>query len=122
MDLKFWTTEPNVFFVATLSRTGQVIGCIAYQEMSQKTVEMSRLSVDPMFRGLGIGKKLVQVLLDAARKNGYDTVYAITTSPQFGATKLYEKMSFKFVGKSNFDSSLFNYISGIRLVTFSYKL
>ena len=120
--LQFWTTEPNVFLVATSTRTGQVTGSIAYQEMSLEAVEMSRLSVDPMYRGLGIGRKLVQALLDAAIERGYDTVCAITTSPQIGAIKLYERMNFKFVGRSNFESTIFNYVSGIRLVRFSHKL
>ena len=120
--LTFWTTDPNLLFVATLSRTGQVVGCIGYQEMSQKEVEMSRLSVDPVFRGLGIGKRLVQELLDAAKENGYETVLAITTSPQLGAIKLYEKMNFKYLGKSDFPSILFTYVSGLRLLTFSHEL
>ena len=35
--LKYWTTGPNLLFVATLSGTGQVVGCIGYREMSQST-------------------------------------------------------------------------------------
>ena len=83
---------------------------------------MSRLSVDPAFRGLGIGKRLVQALLDAAKENRYETVLAITTSPQLGAIKLYEKLNFKCLGKTHFDSLFFNYVSGLRIVIFSQEL
>ena len=66
--LEFWTTPPNVFLVAT-NTSGMVVGCISYRIITPDTAEMHRLTVDSKSRGLGIGRKLVQELLDNVVKN-----------------------------------------------------
>ena len=48
--LKFWTTPPNVFLVATAPILPNVIlGCISYQEINPTTVEMNRLGPSMSF-------------------------------------------------------------------------
>ena len=81
-SLKFWTTPPNVFLVATAPILPNVIlGCISYQEINPTTVEMNRLAVDSGFRGMKIGRKLVQSLIDVAKENGCENMYLVTSGP-----------------------------------------
>ena len=48
--LKFWTTPPNVFLVATAPILPNIIlGCISYQEINPTTVEMNRLGASMSF-------------------------------------------------------------------------
>ena len=94
-ELKFWTTKPSVFLVATTD-SGKVVGCISYRQINTDTVEMHRLAVDEDFRKLRIGQRLVQALIDTAKENGYDTMYLETSNAQRNSRRLYERMKFKY--------------------------
>ena len=131
-SLKFWTESPNVFLVAISSRSQLVLGSIAYEQITSDTIELGRLSVDPKNRGLGIGWKLTQHLINTARENGYKKLYVETTSPQFEAINLYRKFNFTSLGKKECKISDLNLFSnqnqtlvtlcGFCIVAFSYKL
>ena len=96
-ELKFWTTTPNVFFVAKSTESGRILGCISYKQITPDTVEMYRLSVDKEFQRLKIGQNLTQFLLDTAKENGYNTMYLETSEPNMKARKLHEKNGFKYL-------------------------
>ena len=118
-ELKYWTTAPNIFLVAE-TESGRVVGCISYKQISPNTVEMHRLSVDFLFRKLGIGRILVKTLLNTAKANGYDTVY-LETWPR-PAQKLYEKMKFQFLhGKTNI-SPVVDFFTGMKLLCYIYRI
>ena len=95
-ELKYWTKPPGVFLVAT-TESEKVCGCICYEQINADTVEMHRLAVDGEFRGLKIGRKLVQALIDTAKENGFDNLFLETSNAQINANKLYQKMNFKFL-------------------------
>ena len=95
-QLIHWTKPPGVFLVAT-TESEKVVGCICYKKIDADTVEMHRLAVDAEFRGLKIGRKLVQALIDTAKESGYNTMYLGTSTAQINAIKLYEKMEFEFL-------------------------
>ena len=77
VELKYWTTKPNLFLVAE-TESGKIVGCIAYRQITPNTVEMHRLSVNSNYRKLGIGRKLLETLINTAKENGYDTMYLET--------------------------------------------
>ena len=118
--LKFWTTPPNVFLVATSSSSEKVLGCISYRQIAANTVEMHRLSVDTHARGLGIGRKLVQALFDTARQNGYKMLYLETSSAQFDAVKLYDRMDFKSREEKKHGVFLFDLLFAINIIAYTY--
>ena len=117
--LRKWTDKPNVFLVAKIR--DQVVGCIAYKKIAEDTVEMYRASVDEDFRGLKIGEKLVNELLNYAKSEGYQKMYLITGCAQVPAIKLYQKLGFQFVEnlKLPFNNYLIDIITGIYLVAYS---
>ena len=117
--LNFWTDKPNVFLVAKIR--DQVVGCIAYKKIAEDTVEMYRASVDEDFRGLKIGEKLVNELLNYAKSEGYQKMYLITGCAQVPAIKLYQKLGFQFEEnlKLPFNNYLIDIITGIYLVAYS---
>ena len=117
--LSFWTDKPNVFLVAKIR--DQVVGCIAYKKIAEDTVEMYRASVDEDFRGLKIGEKLVNELLNYAKSEGYQKMYLITGCAQVPAIKLYQKLGFQFEEnlKLPFNNYLIDIITGIYLVAYS---
>ena len=123
-ELIYWTKPPGVFLVAT-TESGKIVGCICYEQISADTVEMHRLAVDGEFRGLKIGRKLVQALIDTAKENGYDNLYLETSNAQINANQLYQKMNFeflRFMGLGPGPEWYFTYLSGIKVVCYTMQL
>ncbi|HEY6123742.1 MAG TPA: GNAT family N-acetyltransferase, partial [Steroidobacteraceae bacterium] len=50
---------------------GVPAGCVALRALDGATVEMKRLYVRDAARGLGLGKRLVEAAIGAARTGGY---------------------------------------------------
>ncbi len=73
-------------------------GCCALRPLDTSdypnAAEMKRLYVRPDYRGLGLGRLLVEATLDAARKAGYDTVLLDTLDEMETARALYEDLGF----------------------------
>jgi GNAT superfamily N-acetyltransferase len=72
----------------------QVIGCIALKPIGEGVCEMKRLYVRPSARGKALGKKLVEELIDFAKKAGYNTMKLDTISSLKEAINLYQSKGF----------------------------
>ena len=73
----------------------QAIGCIALQPLHEEGVcEMKRLYVHPDFRSSGIGKALVQELLNVAKEKQYKKMVLDTLERLQPAIKLYLQKGF----------------------------
>lgn len=73
-----------------------IIGCVAVRPLqSAGCCEMKRLYVTPAGRGFGLGRKLVDAILDVASRLGYHEIRLDTLSSMHKATELYEKSGFK---------------------------
>jgi putative acetyltransferase len=93
---------------------GDAAGCVAILERvlehGERAAEMKRLWVEPRFRGLGLGRGLVNVAIQWAQSRGcralvLDTVHE--AMPEAGA--LYRSMGFEETGRYND-----NPLSGVR--------
>jgi len=62
---------------------GVVVGCGSNVELTPRLVELRSLAVAADYRGLGLGKRLVQALIGRARAAGYDQICALTLSEGF---------------------------------------
>jgi amino-acid N-acetyltransferase len=62
---------------------GRIVGCAALEIYSSKLAELRSLVVAPEYRGQGLGKRLVEAVLAAARSEEILEVMAITASEDF---------------------------------------
>ena len=79
-------------------RLAHVAGCCALRPLDTadypNAAEMKRLYVRPQFRGVGLGRQLVEAILDAARGAGYACVLLDTLDDMESARALYEDLGF----------------------------
>ena len=120
-ELMFWTTYPNVFLVAE-TESGKIAGSIAYRQLTTDTIEMHRVYVDLKYRRLGIGRKMVQVLLNMAKQNGYDTVYLDTPTSEMAARTLYERMNFTFLKYDVHRSNFIDFFTGLENICYIHRI
>lgn len=96
---------------------GQLAGCIGLTD--EKTHAQLRWFVlDPLYRGLGLGKKLLQTALEHARQNGFQEARLETTCDLSRAIYMYEKAGFQKIGEAPRSA----WREGLRIYQFSRKL
>lgn len=78
---------------------GQLAGCCALRPLDTadypNAAEMKRLYVRDAFRGMGLGRQLVEATLDAARQAGYASVLLDTLDDMEAVRALYHDLGFQ---------------------------
>jgi amino-acid N-acetyltransferase len=69
---------------------GRVVGSAALRRYGPGLAEIGALAVATELHGAGIGRRLVEVLLDTARATGVQRVFALTLQEQF-----FERLGFR---------------------------
>ena len=79
--------------VATVNT--QLAGCVALRRMDAVRAEAKRLYVRPAFRGLGLGRALLEWVMTEARAAGYRELVGDTMPEMRDALALYDRMGFE---------------------------
>jgi putative acetyltransferase len=77
---------------------GQPAGCVALRRVDAERAEPKRLYVRPAFRGLGLGRALLEWAMAEARAAGYTELVGDTMPVMKDALALYDRMGFERVG------------------------
>jgi putative acetyltransferase len=73
----------------------QLVGCVALRPVGPTTCEMKRLFLRPEYRSRGLGRVLVEAVIEEARKIGYTHMRLDTISDRMGrAIELYKSIGF----------------------------
>ncbi len=82
----------------------EVAGCVLLKPI-EGGCEMKRLWVRPKFQGWGVGRKLVESLIEEARRRGYTAMYLDTVPAAMkAASHLYSALGFAPVERYNDNS------------------
>jgi GNAT superfamily N-acetyltransferase len=73
-------------------------GCIALRRFDAEAGEVKRLYVRPAWRGQGLGDRLAQAVLEAAREIGYRRLLLDTLDHMQAARSLYARAGFREIG------------------------
>lgn len=96
---------PEVYFVLLLAEVdGVAAGCVALRRVAkdESGCEMKRLWVDGGFRGLGLGRRLVEEAIGWAKRMGWKTMYLDTVPAAMPeANRLYAAMGFEGTERFN---------------------
>lgn len=77
---------------------GEPLGCVGLRPIAPSgCCEMKRLYVAPQGRGAGVGKALVDALVQAAERIGYREMRLDTLPSMAGAQALYRKLGFEVI-------------------------
>ena len=98
----FYTARPDKrgYFILT-DEHGTVVGGVGYAEFDgfPDCCELQKLYLTDAAKGHGLGKKLMQLVVEQARKAGYRTLYLETHTNLATAVHIYEKMGFRRIEK-----------------------
>ena len=76
-------------------RETEAVGVVALRDLGQGTCEMERMFVVDTERGSGVGRLLVDRLIEEARAAGYARMRLDTSRHQQAAQRLYERAGFR---------------------------
>jgi ribosomal protein S18 acetylase RimI-like enzyme len=74
---------------------GKAAGCIALRKISDEICEMKRLYVRENYRGLGIGRALVNLIIEEAKQLNYAFIRLDTLPTMKEAQNLYRILGFR---------------------------
>jgi len=90
----------SCYYVLTLDN--EVVGCGGIAPLTggdTSTCELRKMFFRPATRGIGLGRRLLLMLLDEASKRGYKNCYLETLGRMWGANELYQKNGFQLLDK-----------------------
>lgn len=82
---RIWMAEYN----------NKIVGCIAIQNQSETEAQLRWFLLDPAFRGLGIGKRLLMDAVDFCKNKKLKNVFLLTTNLQDKALQMYKLAGFE---------------------------
>jgi DNA-binding MarR family transcriptional regulator/GNAT superfamily N-acetyltransferase len=89
--------DPDAERAWIAEQEGAIVGSVFLVRGSAREARLRLLYVEPHARGVGLGSRLVQECVDAARTLGYEKLTLWTNSVLVAARRIYEGAGFTFV-------------------------
>jgi amino-acid N-acetyltransferase len=101
------------FWVAEAPDFGGVVGCGALHVMWEDLAEVRTVAIDPECRGMGIGHRIVEQLLETARELGVHRVFCLTFEVDFFARHGFREIQGAPVSAEVYEELLRSYDDGV---------
>jgi ribosomal protein S18 acetylase RimI-like enzyme len=85
--------EPDGAFIIAKDNDN-IVGCVGIKKLDESVCEMKRLFVNDKYKGKGIGKKLVKIIIKEAKSKNYKKMRLDTLRTMKNALKIYYKNNF----------------------------
>ena len=85
--------EPDGAFIIA-KENNSIIGCVGIRKIGAQICEMKRLFVNDDYKGKGIGKKLVEEIIEEAKNKKYEKIRLDTIDTMDTALNIYCKNGF----------------------------
>lgn len=86
--------DPEKDFVWVAEHNGMIVGFLLLMHRGNETAQLRYFILEPAYRGIGLGKKLVGLYMDCLKERNYKTCYLWTTNEQITAAGIYKKLGF----------------------------
>lgn len=104
---------PNGAILLARDTSGFLLGCGFMRMIDAERAELKRLYVRDLARGLGLGRKLIEMRIDKAKEMGATKIYADTVRGNSSMLALYDRLGFsstsRYDGNAN-DPALDQYL------------
>ncbi len=87
----------RIFFATSGERC---VGCCGLIRLNEKEFEVAKMAVEPSYQKAGIGRRLLQAVIEEARSAGAHRLYLETNHVLTPAIRLYESLGFKHIDPS----------------------
>jgi putative acetyltransferase len=87
-------SRPEITLFVARDAAGHALGCAALLDLGDGTAELKRMIVDPEHAGRGVGRQLVNAILDAGRQRNLRAVLLEVGIRNVEARRLYERVGF----------------------------
>ena len=88
-------------FYCLITNNDQVIGTVALKKIDDDTAELKALYLDNRYRGQGLGKLLINIIIEEARTSGFKTIVLDSMKQYKEAEMLYKKCGFTDCSRYN---------------------
>jgi putative acetyltransferase len=92
-----YAADGGALFLAESTPEATPAGTIALRRLNHSAGEVKRLYLRPAFRGRGLGRYLLEHVIERARAIGYEALYADTLPSMRNALGLYARLGFETV-------------------------
>lgn len=75
----------------------KIMGFLALMHRPDAAAQLRYFLLDPAYRGIGIGKKMMQLFMDHLKEKSFQSAYLWTTNEQANAAGIYKSFGFKVV-------------------------
>lgn len=86
--------EPEKSRIWCAEHNGRTVGCIGIVGRGERA-QLRWFLLDPLYRGIGLGRRLLDAALTFAREAGFHKIYLETTDDLKDAVRMYEKAGFR---------------------------
>lgn len=94
--------QPGTIWIA--EDGDQIVGFIAMAGIDSETAQLRWFLIEPEYRGIGLGRRLMTVAMDHCRDKGYRKVFLWTFSDLHAARHLYKEYGFQITEEHPNDS------------------
>jgi ribosomal protein S18 acetylase RimI-like enzyme len=87
--------NPEIDRVWICEHGDKMVGFLLLMHRENNSAQLRYFYVEPAYRGMGLGRKLMDLYMDFLRESGYQSSYLWTTHELDAAAALYKKQGFR---------------------------